>query len=183
MEGDLATRLARGDSQAFAELYDSCCARLYRFLLLQSLTPDEAQDTIQEVFLRLARHRQRLASVENLVAFTFQVARNELARFARRSQREIEKRQSYANEVRLDDVVGDSPLRLAERADDYQAMAELLNRLPDEQREMIVLKVFNEFSFREISEITGVAMGTVCTRYRRGIERLREWVGYSHEPK
>src|SRR5947209_19856301 len=84
---DLATRLARGEPAAFAELYDRCGDRCHHYLSAYLGSRDAADDVLQETFVRLVRGRGRLAKVDNLVAYVFTVARNEAAPHAGRRAR------------------------------------------------------------------------------------------------
>jgi len=52
-------------------------------------------------------------------------------------------------------------------------LARALGELPDEQREVIALKIFQDFSFREIASVCGLSINTAASRYRYGIEKLR----------
>ena len=79
-----AERLARGDTSAFAELYDACADRLHHYLLVRLGSRADADDVIQETFVRLARTRKKLGAVENLVAYVFATARNESIRLTER---------------------------------------------------------------------------------------------------
>src|SRR5262245_44051321 len=77
---ELADRLARGEEAAFAELYDACADRLYRYVAARLGSQDTASDVVQSAFLRAVKSRRRFRGVENPVAYLFQIARNELAR-------------------------------------------------------------------------------------------------------
>ena len=78
--GDLGDRLARGDRAAFAELYDACADRVHHYLVVRLGSRDDADDLLQQTFLRMARAPQNLATVENLPGYVFTIARNEAAR-------------------------------------------------------------------------------------------------------
>jgi RNA polymerase sigma-70 factor (ECF subfamily) len=82
----LALRLARGDSQAFAELYDACADRVHHYLVVRLGSRADADDVLQETFVRLARTRAKLAGVQNPIAYVFAIARNEAARMASESR-------------------------------------------------------------------------------------------------
>jgi RNA polymerase sigma-70 factor (ECF subfamily) len=63
------------------------------------------------------------------------------------------------------------------RGSDHEILnqtAVALAQIPDEQREVIVLKYFEELTFREISNVCGVSIGTVTSRYRYGMQKLRK---------
>src|SRR5687768_10903211 len=81
-------RLARGAHAAFAELYDSCADRVHHYLVVRLGSRSDADDVLQETFLRLVRGRAKLAGVENLVAYVFTVARNEALRLTEKCSRE-----------------------------------------------------------------------------------------------
>src|SRR5205085_5537159 len=84
----LGKRLADGEPSACAELYDLCAARCHHYLVVRLGSREAADEVLQNVFVRLVRQRPWLANVENLLACTFAVARNEAARFAERLGRE-----------------------------------------------------------------------------------------------
>jgi RNA polymerase sigma-70 factor (ECF subfamily) len=121
---------------------------------------------LQETFLRLARSHRRFAAVENPVAYAFTVARNEALRRAQRQRRE----RSLLTAADLFDIAGEDDRQSREAA---ELVAEALNRVSDEQREVLELKFYSGLTLREIGEVTGVPQGTIATRYRAAIERLR----------
>ena len=165
---NLADRLARGEPAAFAELYDDCANRLHHFLVIHLGSPTDAEDVVQETFARLARSRKKLRGVENLTAYVFTVARNEAARLRRnqtRARRVLEVRpppDEYSDDAAA--IEATETVRAA------------LERLPPEQREIVELKAFGGLTLREIAETTALPPGTVATRYRTAMERLREWL-------
>jgi RNA polymerase sigma-70 factor (ECF subfamily) len=170
----LQARLARGEPAAFAELYDSCADRVGHYLLVRLGSWPDAEEALQETFLRLVRLRRKLADVENLAAYVFTVARNEAARLA-------------AHRARRQQVpLGAAALfRLAPSADGAQEAAErvagALESLAPEWREIVELKTYGGFTFQEISRMTGLPQGTVATRYRSALAKMQAWLG-RHEP-
>src|SRR5262249_22767944 len=84
----LGQRLARGDQAAFADLYDACANRCHHYLVTRLGSRAAADQALQETFLRLVRHRGKLAAVDNLVGYVFLVARHEAIRYAYRRVRD-----------------------------------------------------------------------------------------------
>ncbi len=164
---DLANALARGDPAAFAELYDACADRLHHWLSMRLESRTDADDVLQETFVRLARSRKKLRGVENLTAYVFTVARHEAARLQK--QRATEAR-----------VLAAKPLGEPEDTTAACEAAELvtlaLAKLPTEQREIVELKAYAGLTLREIAEVTALPAGTVATRYRTALARLRDWL-------
>jgi RNA polymerase sigma-70 factor, ECF subfamily len=169
----LQLRLAEGDPLAFAELYDACADRVGHYLIVILGDADEAEEVLQDVFLRLARSQRKLAGVENLDAYVFTIARNEAARLlAGKSRRRRAERASLVD-AELFCVPPDN-LNDMENA---EIVAALLQRLRDEWREVLELKIYAGMTFREISLATGTPQGTVATRYRAALAKMREWIG------
>src|SRR5260370_41683433 len=106
MDGQ-AKRLAGGDPQAFAELYDACANRLHLYLVARLGSRADADDVLQETFARLARTRRKLAAVENLVAYVFAAARNEASRLASRRAREGKHRAELTSEALFHEAASD----------------------------------------------------------------------------
>jgi len=163
----LGARLARGDRQAFAELYDACAARLHHYLVVQLQSRADADDALQETFLRLARGRGRLAAVENLTAYVFAVARNEASRLA------AGRRRTSADTLSGDSLFGggSDDAQVRETA---ELVATALGQLRSEEREVIELKTYAGLTLAEIAAVTGAPPGTVATRYCAALKKLRQ---------
>ena len=164
-----AGRLARGDRAAFAELYDACADRVHHYLVVRLGSRADADDVLQETFVGLARTREKLATVENLVAYVFASARNEAIRLVGRRAREGRLRASPVVEAQFREAASDD-LEGRERA---EWVATSLARLGPEGREIVELKIYSGLTFREIAAVTGLPQGTVATRYRSALETLR----------
>ncbi|HYW80296.1 MAG TPA: sigma-70 family RNA polymerase sigma factor, partial [Thermoguttaceae bacterium] len=165
-------RLARGEQAAFAELYDACADRIFHYLMVRLRSHDDAADVLQETFVRLVRTRKRLAKVDNPIAYAFTVARNEAARLAGRQSRETAGRSELVGSGLFVQMVGDD----APGHETADLAAAALVRLDPDHREVLQLKTYAGLTFREIAEVTGLPQGTVATRYRTAIEKLRAWL-------
>jgi RNA polymerase sigma-70 factor (ECF subfamily) len=164
----LAARLAAGEESAFAELYDACADRLHRYLSWQVGSRDAAADVLQQAFLRAVGSRRKFGKVENPIAYLFQIARNEAARY-----RSTERKQK-TDRIEIDAFVGADETE-SQRVD-AEAAAAALGRLTAEDREIVELKIFGDVTFREIADIVAMPQQTVATRYRRALESLRPWL-------
>jgi RNA polymerase sigma-70 factor (ECF subfamily) len=166
---EFAERLARGDPAAFVELYDACADRVHHYLVVRLGSRADADDVLQETFVRLARTRRQLAAVENLIGYVFATARNEANRFGERRRREGRLRSAWAMESPFHEAASDD---LHER-EAAEWVAASLATLGHELREVVELKVYAGLTFREISEVTGLPQGTISTRYRSALEKMR----------
>ena len=150
------------------QLYDRFGEKLYHYLILKLGSADDAEDVLQDVFCRLARYSVRLKFVRNLQAYVFRLARNEANRFLEKKIRRRGEREDIAS---FPQVFRDS----FTNPDNQEArrVSRSLARLPENQREVIVLKVFEELTFKEIAVVCGLSINTASSRYRYGMEKLR----------
>jgi RNA polymerase sigma-70 factor (ECF subfamily) len=155
------------------ELYERHGESLYRYLLFRLGSEEDAEDVLQETFCRFARYGLRWKFVRDPQAFVFRVARNEVNRFLKR------KLGRRAGEAMI--ITGAAGgFTAAFTAPEDQSLAALLRSaddLPAEQKEAVYLKVFDGMTFKEIGSVCGVSANTAASRYRYGIEKLREAEG------
>jgi len=150
------------------ELYDRYGEKMYHYLALRLGSREDAEDVLQEAFCRLARYSARWVFVRNPREFVFKVLRNEANRFlAKRIRERTGGAQNRGDRERMASVIEEPYV------DSAAVLARALDELPDEQREVIVLKVFQDFSFREVAAVCGLPVNTAASRYRYGIEKLR----------
>ncbi len=139
----------------------------------------EAEDAAQEVFLRLFKEDISFDSAEAEKAWLIRVTANycinrrRLAWFSRRDHRDI------ADVISADVVsdIGSDEFACVEMSDSEQAVLEAVMSLPLKYRTAIHLYYYEEYSVKEISQLTGVKESTVRTRLQRGRERLRAALG------
>jgi RNA polymerase sigma-70 factor (ECF subfamily) len=164
-----AERLAQGDPSAFAELYDACADRVHHYLVVRLGSRADADDVLQETFVRLARTRKQLASVDNLLAYVFATARNEAIRLLERQAREGRLRADFSRQALFHQSSGE----VLQDIETAEWVTSSLARLNPDLREVVELKFYAGLTLREIGEVTGLPLGTVATRYRSALEKMR----------
>jgi RNA polymerase sigma-70 factor, ECF subfamily len=159
----LLLRHGQGDGSAFGVLYDRYAARLLFFA--HSLVGDTAlaEDLLQECFLRLLDLDPQQVRHESMRSLLHLILRN-LARDDRR--RRVTRVKSYP-------LLAPSTVAGTE-AGRYEDLSLALHGLPEEQREVVVLKFYGELTFPEIAELTAVPEPTVKSRYRYAVEKLAD---------
>ncbi len=172
---DLLRRMANGDRDALAELYDSMAKPLFATARHILNDPAEAQDVVHDVFLSLWENAASFDSRRG-AAFSWAVT---LTR-----NRSIDRLRSRANRARLlgETFPGDLGYGEAEGpgpdASDLGARAELVRTavagLPDEQKRALELAFFSGLTQREIADRLSEPLGTVKARIRRGLIKLRD---------
>ena len=176
-------RAQQRDPAAFDELVERFSPRLFGLLYRLSGSHHDAEDLLQEVFLRVVRtiegyrHRGRFEAW--LYRIALNLARDRVRRQQRRGSTAGRTTGSTMDWISLDGRPAsqpppDQPLELAEQVDRLQQALESL--LPPE-REVIMLRHFSDMSFREIADTMGTPIGTALARSHRGLARLRRLMG------
>ncbi len=157
------------------EIYDRLGKRIYGYLIMKLGSTSDAEDVCQEVFCRLARRPVRRGLVRNPAAFVFKTARREAYRFLKRKIRDRMGSQETlsAEEAIRNSIFGPSQ-------EEERLAAEALARVPEVQREIIVLKVFEGLTFKEIASVCRISPNTAASRYRYGMEKLRSILESKH---
>jgi RNA polymerase sigma-70 factor (ECF subfamily) len=154
----------------FARLYDAHAQALFAFLLDFTGSEADARDLLQEVFVRLAQRPRLLDGVQSERGFLVRLAHHlAIDGVRRRSTRE---RKHTAFSERSPDVATDLPD--PDNAVIGAALEAALQQLPPEQRAIVHLKLWGGMTFEEIAASLELSPNTAASRYRYGIDKLRE---------
>jgi RNA polymerase sigma factor (sigma-70 family) len=154
--------MPRPDPSKLATWYGRHAAALTLYAR-QLGSPATAEDAVQEAFVHLlAQPREP----DNVRAWLFKTVRNEALTQLRSSRR----RDRREREVTKPDWF----LTHSEDLIDASAAQAALAKLPDEQREVVVLRIWGQASFAEAAEITGSPLSSVYDRYRTGLAALKQ---------
>ena len=158
-------------------LYDKHAQPLFAFLL--NFTRDEAdtRDLLQEIFVKLAREPKLLAGVREERAFLIRLAHNAAIDFMRRRGTRERTKENFAAEII-------SPFAATSDPDEKLLREELsiaLGELPEDQRAVVHLKLWSELTFEEIAAALGISPNTAASRYRYGLDKLRDRLRPLHE--
>jgi RNA polymerase sigma-70 factor (ECF subfamily) len=150
---------------------------LFRFVYRLVPRDDDARDVCQETFLRILKKSHRFRDGSRYSTWMYQIALNlcrDRARRAKRWSRLIAQRSELPDRP-AGPVAGSGadPARSVERREKATALQRALDRLPPEQREVLVLKEFEGLKFREIAEILGCPESTVKSRMYYGLSGVK----------
>ncbi|MES2389695.1 MAG: sigma-70 family RNA polymerase sigma factor [Bacteroidota bacterium] len=169
-EETLVSLLQQGEAQAFNTLYDNYSPALYGILLKIVKVEEEAEDLLQEAFLKIQANIYRYdRSRGTLFTFMLNITRN-LAIDRLRSAGHIN-RQKTDNS---DSYVHIPDSQTSDLQHEYIGLAETVEKLKPEQRRLIDLAYFQGYTQTEISEEYDIPLGTVKTRMRAAIQTLRK---------
>lgn len=154
---------------------------LYGTALRLTKSSKDAEDLVQDTYLRAFRFEDRFETGTNLRAWLFRILLNTFINKYRRRTRERELLGEIERHELQDSVVSDQALyALAHPEEDYLSRlvsAEVLTALeslPEDYRVVVLLADVHEFSYKEVAEIVGCPVGTVMSRLFRGRQRLKQ---------
>lgn len=183
-DADLIGRAAGGDARALEALYDRYSGVVFSFALRLVQDRQLAEEVLQEVFFRAWQQggsfsAQRGSLVTWLLSITHNLAIDEIRKRRRRPQKADSEEPeqvlaAVADTSAAADVEGEVWLGSLR-----ETMREALGQLPPAQREAIELAYYQGLTQREISETLGEPLGTIKTRMRLGLQKLREALGSS----
>lgn len=166
----LRAALGHNDPAAVELMWDRYAKDLLTFLQALLCAKHDAEDVLQTVFVRIVRKRHRLAGARCLDAYVYRIARNEAYRLI--SSRKRDQKAQGTTESWL--IVSESNREPSDLAEQLQTA---LAQLPQPQREVIIMKIYRQKTFLEISRLLGLSQNTVASRYRYGIEKLQNLLG------
>jgi RNA polymerase sigma-70 factor (ECF subfamily) len=164
--------LGRNDPAAVELIWDRYAADLFAFLQATLGSRHDAEDVLQAVFVCMVRKRRRLAQAKSLGAYVYGIARNEAVSFLRL------RRRNRGMAPRIESWL--TPIETnAGREELAEHLQAALGKLPQSQREVVVLKIYQDKTFQQIGELLHVSQNTAASRYRYAMERLRTLLGDS----
>lgn len=163
----LAVRDKR-DRAAFGQLFDYFAPRLKGVAMRSGLGSGAAEDVAQEVLLTVWRKAEQFDPHRAQVsAWIFQIARNRRIDLVRKENRPV------PEEIKIADEVEDDAGQIVAMEQEAGQLKQALDRLKPAQRDLIQKAYLGDLTHKEISDQTGLALGTVKSRIRLGLERLR----------
>jgi len=184
----LMVRYQRGEREAFAELVRRHSRPIYNFVLRQLRVPSVAEDVTQDVFMRLVQNAAEFKHEARFLTWLYTIARNlcidQLRKLSHRRHASLDQPVSDggdagSNARPLGESIADpSPQASAERnalsSEVRSSIVKAVDCLPDDQREVFLLREVANLPFRDIAEITGVGENTVKSRMRYALDRLKD---------
>lgn len=158
------------DEAELTRLYDEHAQALFAFLLNFTRDETDTRDLMQEVFVRLAREPGLLRRARDERAFLIRSAHNAAIDLMRRRGARQKRREQLASEPAPVFAATSDPDEAAFRA----ALSSALAELPSDQRAVVYLKLWEGLTFEKIAEALDLSPNTAASRYRYGLDKLRQ---------
>jgi RNA polymerase sigma-70 factor (ECF subfamily) len=169
-DADLIRRATRGDVEAYNLLVSRWEKRVYNYLLRITGHREDALDLAQDVFLKAYQNLRKLDDPGRFAPWIYRIAHNEAYSMFRKRRPEVDIDEMAPESTQDSITVGGTsvfPIELS------LAVTSALDRLNPDQREAVVLKIYQGFKFEEMAEILGCPVSTVKSRLYTALDLLK----------
>lgn len=165
-DSELIARIRQGERRLFETLTEKYYQDIFRFCYYKTGNESAAYDCTQDTFLRLVQYFDSYVDQKKFKSYLFRIASNTCHDHFR-SQSAV----CISQEEMLEIPEESQGWKQIETS---QPVQQALNRLPDMQKEVIILYFYHGFKVREIAGITGVGIPTAKSRLKQGLDKLRK---------
>lgn len=155
------------NTDIFKETFIPYHQKLYRIAYRILKDQGNAEDIVQETYIKLWNKRSEMRGIENTEAYAIIILRNTCLDFLR-------KKKNYLSDFELDVEEPHSLIKEVELKDEVEHVKELVSRLPDQQKLVMQLKHWDDYTDDEIEEITGMSQVNIRVTLSRARKTIRE---------
>lgn len=168
-EKEIIRRIKQGEKALFETLVKEYYQEIYHFCFYKTGDAESAYDCTQETFLHVIRFLDGYTERNHFRAWIFGIARNVCSDFFR-SRKFVTMEEEALEGVQKEE----EGYRRAEMRDSVQAA---LNRLPEMQKDVIILRFYYDMKLKEIAAVVGAGIPTVKSRLKQGMDKMKQFLG------
>ena len=166
---DLIGQARRDNVEAYNLLVSRWEKRIYNYLLRLVKNREDALDLAQDVFLKAYQNLRKLEDPDRFAPWIYRIAHNEAYSYLRKNRPETD-----LDDAQFEPWLEPGPGRRMLPIEVSLAVERALTRLSDDQREAVVLKIYQGFKFEEMAEVLGCPVSTVKSRLYTALDLLKE---------
>ncbi|MBI4652812.1 sigma-70 family RNA polymerase sigma factor [Candidatus Kuenenbacteria bacterium] len=169
-------RIQQGKIKAFEEIYNFYAPKIYKFIYFKVSLIEDAEDLTSQTFTKFLKYLTKKKTINNLQALLYNIAKNLIIDFYRQK-----KQVSLFDDKIKDQLVDEKNLienlnLTLDLAIDIKNIKKAIEKLDNEDKEIIILRFVNDLSIREISKILGKSQINIRVSLHRALKRLREMI-------
>ena len=174
VDDKLIIDIGRGDRESFSLLYELISGNVYGFALSITKNTHDAEDVLQETFLKVYSKAGEYIPEGKPLAWIFRIARNLSLTKIRDRSKECDLDENRPVELDFSFIANVEQKLLLEK---------LFEILSDEEKQILLLHSANGMKHRQIADLLGLSLNTVLSKYHRGIKKLKEAVRRDDDEK
>lgn len=168
---EMMAMFAQNPQKGFEQIYKCFSGPVFRYLMNSfAMSREEAEDILQTVFMPWVKEPAKFFKVENPAGYLFTSARNAALKF-KKDKKPVQTETACSSS--LDN-------RIDHKIETEIIIKRALEKLPDDQKETVVLKIWINMTFEEIAELQQCSLQTVASRYRYAVAKLKELIPWSN---
>lgn len=167
-------RAQNGDSDAFAELYNLTYKKVYNYARYYLKDEYLAQDAVQEIYINALKNIQKLNDPTLFVAWINQISFHVCYDMTKSRKSDYGEVDSEILEEICDAGPDSNPEDTAVSRDESERLKKAIDRLPDTDKQIVILRFFNDMKIDDIVDATGLSRSTVKRRLQDVTEKLRK---------
>ena len=177
-DAELIHAYLRGNEYALTVIINRYKDKIYTTIYMLVKDKFLAEDIFQDAFLKMIKTIRdgRYSEQGKFLPWAIRVAHNLCMDHFRRTRQQIPVTLPDGQDISYLFGAGDSASDGIEKRQVHQCVRKLVEELPEEQREVIVLRIYSDLSFKQISDLTGVSINTALGRMRYGLINLRKMI-------
>ncbi|WP_207732361.1 RNA polymerase sigma factor [Heliobacterium chlorum] len=165
-DNQLIKKIHQGNADALERLIQKYYPEIYRFCYRKTGNPHIAADLTQEVFLRLVKSLDNYIHEGKFKSYLFTIALNLCHDYFRKQPPGMQ---------RLDDFEVPAAENQITRIEQSYVVKEALSRLPDIQKDVVILRFYHDLTLPDIADIIGANLSTTKSRLKQGLEKLKKF--------
>ena len=162
-------------NEGFAQVYQEHRQGLFTMALSVTRDQASAEDAVHEAFVRLLRIEGEDHTIKDFTAYAYGAVRRAAIDQVRRRGKRV-----MVHESIFDDSAVTQPCAI-DRAEEDALLRQAVERLPDDERCCVVMRIYGELTFHQMSEALGDPVSTISSRYQRALEQLRRILSVKQE--
>lgn len=163
IDDGLIEKISTGDTDAFRELYESASKSVYGFALSILKNSQDAEDVLQETFIRVWNGAESYKSQGKPMAWVLRIARN-LA---------LTQLREKSNKKQIDNIAQFPDFSSVSSSETRLLLEKLFSILSDDEKQIVILHIAAGLKHRETAQLLGLPLGTVISKYNRALKKLK----------
>lgn len=169
----LILQIARGDAEAFRQVYEATDSAVYGFALSILGNRHDAEDVMHDTYIRMAQGAAAYQPMGRPLAWLLTIVRRLCYNKLRARKPELSLQEPETLEVLARSGAASGGSSAAETSADRRILEEALVTISEEERQIVILHAVTGMKHREIAELLGLPLSTVLSKYRRALKKLR----------